>query len=63
MVAIEEFEEAGLSSCGSFDTSEPQVILGPLQISQVHQEVLDPEASPLANRCQLGRPTVHNRCN
>ena len=63
MVAIEELEEAGLSSSGSFDASEPQVILGPLQIPQVHQEVLNPEASPLTNRCQLGGPTVHNRCS
>ena len=47
-----------MSTGGTLDTTESQVITGTLEVAQIHQEILDPETSTLANGNQLGGLTV-----
>jgi len=58
VITLEDLQERGLGSGGTFDTTEAQVIAGTLEVAQVHQQVLNPQASTLANGDQLGRLAV-----
>lgn len=58
VIALEDLEEGSLSTGGTLDTTEAQVIAGPLQVPQIHEQVLDPQARPLANRDELSRLSV-----
>jgi hypothetical protein len=58
MVTVEDLEEGSLSTGGTLDTTETQVIAGTLEVTQIHEQILDPETSTLANGNQLGGLTV-----
>lgn len=58
VITLEDLEERSLSTGGTLDTTETQVIAGPLQVPQIHEQILDPQARPLANRDELGRLSV-----
>lgn len=53
VVALENLEERCLGTGGALDTAETQVVAGALEVAQVHQQVLDPQASTLAHSHQL----------
>lgn len=53
VVTVEDLEERGLSTSGTLDTTEAQVITRPLQVAQIHQQVLNPQRCTLANRHEL----------
>jgi len=54
MVAIEQGQERALRSGRTLHTSESQVRPRSLQVTQVPQQLLDPERGSLANSRQLG---------
>lgn len=58
VVTVEDLEEGGLSTGGTLDTTEAQVITGTLKVAQIHQQILDPETSTLTNGNQLSGLTV-----
>lgn len=58
VVTVEDLQERRLSTGGTLDTTEAQVIAGTLKVAQIHQQILDPETSTLANGHQLGGLTV-----
>ena len=53
VITVEDLEEGGLSTSGTLDTTEAQVITRPFQVAQIHQQVLDPQGCTLANRHEL----------
>ena len=54
VVTVEDLEEGSLSTGGTLDTTETQVVTGTLEVTQIHEQILDPETSTLANGNQLG---------
>ena len=58
VVTVEDLEEGGLSTGGTLDTTEAEVVTGTLEVAQIHQKILDPETSTLTNGDQLGGLTV-----
>ena len=58
VVAIKQAQETCLCPCGALDTSESQVVPGPLQVAQIHQEVRNPQTRPLPNSGQLCRSAI-----
>jgi hypothetical protein len=58
VVTVEDLQERRLSTGGTLDTTEAQVITGTLEVAQIHQQILDPETSTLANGHELGGLTV-----
>lgn len=55
MVSLKELQEAGLSASGALRTPEAQVIPSPLQVLQVHAQVLNPQAAAFSHSGELGR--------
>lgn len=55
MVSLKELQEAGLSASGAFYTPKAQVIPSPLQVLQVHAQVLNPQAAALPHGGELCR--------
>lgn len=55
VVSLKELQEAGLSASGAFHTPETQVIPSPLQVLQVHAQVLNPQAAAFPYSGELGR--------
>lgn len=53
VVSVEDLEERSLSTGGTLDTTEAQVITGPLQVPQIHEQVLDPETGSLSDSDKL----------
>lgn len=53
MVSLKELQEAGLSACGAFHTTKAQVVPSPLQVPQVHAQVLNPQAAAFPHRGEL----------
>ena len=53
VVAVEEFEEAGLSSGRAFDPAKTKVIARSLDVPQIHEKILNPETGTLADCRQL----------
>lgn len=58
VVTLEDLEERGLGTSGTLDTTEAQVITRALKVTQIHKQILDPQASTLANSNQLSRLAV-----
>lgn len=58
VITIEDLQERGLGARGALHATEAEVIAGTLEVAQVHQQVLNPQASTLANGDQLSRLTV-----
>ena len=58
VVTVEDLEEGSLSTGGTLDTTEAQVITSALKVTQIHQQILDPKTSTLANGNQLSGLTV-----
>ena len=55
MVSLKELQEAGLSASGAFYTPKAQVIPSPLQVLQVHAQVLNPQAAAFPHSGELCR--------
>jgi len=55
MVSLKELQEAGLSASGAFYTPKAQVISSPLQVVQVHAQVLNPQAAAFPHSGELCR--------
>ena len=55
MISVKELEETSLCTSCSFHSTESQVILCPLNVPQVHQQILYPHTCPLSNSGQLSR--------
>ena len=49
MIAVEEFEEAGLSSGRALDPAKTKVIARSLDVPQIHEKILNPETGTLAD--------------
>lgn len=58
VVTVEDLEERSLSTGGTLDTTETQVVAGPLKVSQIHQQVLKPQACSLSDGDELGGLSV-----
>lgn len=58
MVALEDLEERGLSTGGTLDTTEAQIIASPLEVLQVHEQVLDPQGGTLSDGNKLSGLSV-----
>ena len=58
VVTFEDLKERGLGTGSTLDTTETQVLTGPLQVPEVHQQILDPKAGSLANCHELRRLPV-----
>lgn len=58
VVAVENLEERGLSTGSTLDTTEAQVVTGSLEVSQVHEQVLNPQACSLSDSHELGGLSV-----
>lgn len=56
VVALKELQEAGLGPRGPLDPAEAQVVPSPLQVADVHGQVLQPQTRSFPHRGQLGRP-------
>lgn len=56
MVPLKELQETGLGPGGALDPAEAQVVPSPLQVTDVHGQVLEPQTRSLPHRGQLGRP-------
>lgn len=56
MVPLKELQETGLGPSGALDPTEAQVVPSPLQVADVHGQVLQPQTRSLPHRGQLGRP-------
>lgn len=56
MVPLKELQEAGLGPSGPLDPAEAQVVPSPLQVADVHGQVLQPQTGSFPHRGQLGRP-------
>jgi hypothetical protein len=54
VISLEDLKERGLSTGGTLDTTEAQVITSTLKVAQIHQQILDPQASTLADSDKLG---------
>ncbi len=54
MIAIEQAEEACLSSGGSLDAAKPQLCQAMFDFFQIQHQVVRPKAGPLADRRRLG---------
>lgn len=54
MVPLKELQEAGLGPSGPLDPAEAQVVPSPLQVADVHGQVLQPKTGSLPHRGQLG---------
>lgn len=54
VVPLKELQEAGLGSCGALDPAEAQVVPSPLQVADVHGQVLQPKTRSFPHRGQLG---------
>ena len=52
-VAVEEGHEGGLGACGALDAAALEAGDGGFEVFHVHEEVLSPEAGPLAHRNHL----------
>lgn len=63
MVSLKELQKAGLSAGGAFDTPKAQVIPSPLQVLQVHAQVLNPQAAALPHSGELRRPENNQEQN
>lgn len=61
VVPLKELQEAGLGPRGPLDPAEAQVIPSPLQVADVHGQVLQPQTRSLPHRGQLGRPDSEKR--
>lgn len=55
MVPLKELQEAGLCASGAFYTPKAQVIPSPLQVLQVHAQVLNPQAAAFPHSGELCR--------
>lgn len=53
VVTLEDLQERSLSTGGTLDTTEAQVIASALQVTQIHQQILNPQAGTLANGNKL----------
>ena len=58
VVAVEEGQKAGLGAGGALHPAEAQVGALALQVAQIHDQVLDPQAGALADGGQLRRLEV-----
>lgn len=54
MVPLKELQEAGLGPSGPLDPAEAQVVPSPLQVADVHGQVLQPKTRSFPHRGQLG---------
>jgi len=53
VVAVEKGKEGALSTGGTLDTSKTQIVSGTLEVSQIPEQLLDPESGTLTNGGQL----------
>ena len=58
VITLEDLEERSLSTGGTLDTTETQVITGALKVAQIHQQILNPQTSTLTNSDELSGLTV-----
>ena len=56
MVAVKEFQEAGLSAGRSLHSPKAEIVPGALKVTQIHHQILYPQTTPLTHRRQLGWP-------
>lgn len=56
MVPLKELQETGLGPSSALDSTEAQVVPSPLQVADVHGQVLQPQTRSLPHCGQLGRP-------
>ncbi|KAH3663372.1 hypothetical protein OGAPHI_005362 [Ogataea philodendri] len=55
VVAVEQRQERGLGSGGSLDTTESQIVSGTLHVSEIPEQLLDPQGGSFSNSSELGR--------
>jgi len=58
VIALEDLKERSLSTGGTLDTTETQVITGALEVAQIHQQILNPQTSTLTDSDELSGLTV-----
>jgi hypothetical protein len=54
VVTIEDLEEGCLSTSGTLDTAEAELITSSLHGSEIHQQILEPDTCSLSNGSELG---------